>query len=144
MAKKASVNTSSAVSTGEVQKQRKKQAKREAKAMLAVEEGKAAVQTAEKKLAKAQARLEARTARLHTLEAHLAELHTSREELEVSAPDIGFDHQAGQPELEYETAGSHQPEQVPGVSSETQGPASELYQETEASETGYAEEYPQD
>ncbi len=144
MAKKSSANTSSAVSTDEIQKQRKKQAKREAKAMLAVEEGKEAVQKAETKLAKAQARLEARTARLHTLEAHLAELHTSREEPEVSAPDIGFDHQAGQPEPEYETAGSHQPEQVPGVSSERQSPASELYQETETSEAEFADEYPQD
>lgn len=136
MAKKASDNTSSPVSTDEIQKQRKKQAKREAKAMLAVEEGKAAVQKAEKKLAKAQARLEARTARLNTLEAHLAELRISHEELEVSAPDVGFDHQTGQPEMEYETAGSYQPEQVP---------PSELSQETEAaSDTEFVEEFPQD
>ncbi len=135
MAKKASNDPSSPVSTDEIQKQRKKQAKREAKAMLAVEEGKAAVQKAEKKLAKAQARLDARTARLHTFEEHLAELRTSHEELEVSAPDIGFDHQAGQPEMEYETA----------VSPEMQGPISEPYQETgAASDTEFAEEYPQD
>ena len=143
MAKKASDNTSSAVSTDEIQKQRKKQAKREAKAMLVVEEAKAAVQRAEKKLAKAQASLEARTARLHTLEADLAELRPSHEELEVSAPDTGFDHQTGQPELEYETASSNQPEQEPGLSSETQGPVSEPYQET-VSDIELTEEYPQD
>jgi chromosome segregation ATPase len=154
MAKKASDNTPSAVPTDEIQKQRKKQAKREAKAMLAVEEGKADVQKAEKKLAKAQAQLEARTARLHTLEAELAELRASHEELEVSVPDAGFgdqtgqpeleeatqasvpdtgfDHQTGQPELEYEKASSNQPEQEP---------PSELYQETEAaSDTEFAED----
>jgi len=136
MAKKASDDSSSAVSTGETKKQQKKQAKREAKAMLAVEEGKASVQKAEKKLAKAQARLDARTASLQNLEAHLAELRASHEELEVSAPDIGFDHQTGQPEMEYETAGSNQP---------GQGAPSELYQETEAaSDTEFEEEYPQD
>ncbi len=145
MAKKVSNDPTSAVPTDEIQKKRKKQAKREAKAMLAVEEGKEAVQKAEKKLAKAQAQLDARTARLHALEAHLAELRTSHEELEVSAPDIGFDHQTGQPELEYETAGPYQPEQEPVVPPETQGPVSEPYQETEAaSDTEFAEEYPQD
>jgi hypothetical protein len=143
MAKKASDNTSSPVSTDEIQKQRKKQAKREAKAMLAVEEGKAAVQKAEKKLAKAQAQLEAQTARLHTLEADLAKLRASQEELEVSVPDMGFGHQTGQPEPEYDTAGSNQAEQVSGVSSETQSPQSELYQET-GDNIEFSQEFSQD
>ncbi len=104
MAKTANVNSSAPVSEDETQKKRKKQARREAKAMLAVEDAKAAVQRAEKKLGKAQARLEARNARLRALEANLTELRASLEEAEVSAPDIGFDHQAGQPELEEEKA----------------------------------------
>ena len=49
-------------------KQRKKQAKREAKIMLTIERAKAKVQKAEQKLAKAQGKLEARQARLHQLE----------------------------------------------------------------------------
>jgi phage shock protein A len=143
MANNAGDNTSSAGSTDQIKKQRKKQAKREAKAMLAVEQAKAAVQSAEKKLARAQARLEARTAHLHTLEADLAELRTSHEELEVSAPETGFDQQTGQPEPEYETAGSNQAEQVSGVSSETQSPESELYQET-GDNIEFSQEFSQD
>lgn len=50
-------------------KQRKKQAKREAKTMLAVEQAKTKVQQAEQQVTKAQGKLEARLARLHQLEA---------------------------------------------------------------------------
>jgi len=103
MAKTTSVNSSTPVSEDETQKMRKKQAKREAKAMLVVEDAKEAVQKAEKKLAKAQARLDARTARLQTLEANLTELRASLESPQESAPDAGFDHQSGQPEVEEET-----------------------------------------
>ena len=110
MVKTANSNSSSAISTDQVQKQRKKQAKREAKAMLAVESAKVDAEKAERKLTKAQARLEARTERLHTLEASLAEIRSSQEGTEVSAPDTGIDHQQGQPELAEETASSNQPE----------------------------------
>ena len=103
MAKKTSANSSSPVPTGDEQKKRKKQAKREAKVMLEVEEAKGDVQKAEKNVAKAQARLEARTAQLRSLEETLSELRTPQEETEVSAPDVGFDHQGGQPEPEEET-----------------------------------------
>ncbi len=89
MVKTANSNSSSPVSTDEAQKQRKKQAKREAKAMLVVEKAKVGVEKAEQKLAKAQTRLEARTARLRTREANLAEIRSSHEVSEVSAPGVG-------------------------------------------------------
>ena len=120
MAKKNS--TPPAVEEVDEQKNRKKQAKKEAKMMLEIEEAKVSIQKAEKKLAKAQARLEARNTNLHTLEAELNEFRASHEETEVEAqpgsseqetvqhvsadgdativPDAGFDHQNGQPELE--------------------------------------------
>ena len=103
MARKASANSSSPVATDDEQKLRKQQAKREAKAMLVIEEAKKDVQKAEKKLAKAQATLEARTAHLRTLEGNLAELRTPHEETEVSTPYAVSDNQDGLPELEYET-----------------------------------------
>jgi hypothetical protein len=49
-------------------KQRKKQAKREAKTMLALEQAKTKVQKAEQQVTNAQGKLEARLARLHQLE----------------------------------------------------------------------------
>jgi len=107
MAKKASTKSLSPVAEENEQKKRKKQAKREAKLMLEIEETKASIQKSEKKLAKAQARLEARNAHLRTLEADLSEFRTSHEETEVIAPDSGFDNQTGQPELE-EITSSHQ------------------------------------
>jgi hypothetical protein len=102
MAKKAST-TSEPVAEVNEQKMRKKQAKREAKLMLEIEETKVSIERAEKKLAKAQARLEARNAHLRTLEADLSEFRISHQENEVAAPDSGFDHQSGQPETEEET-----------------------------------------
>ncbi len=102
MAKKANTNSSSPVSAVNEQKKRKKQAKQEAKMMLEIEATKASIQKAEKKLAKAQASLEAHNAHLRTLEADLSEFRTPHEETAVSAPDAGFDHQTGQPELEEE------------------------------------------
>jgi len=102
MEKKAST-TSAPVAEVNEQKKRKQQAKREAKMMLEIEETKVSIEKAEKKLAQAQTRLEARNAHLRTLEADLSEFRTSHEEIEVSAPDAGFEHQTGQPELKEET-----------------------------------------
>jgi len=102
MAKKEST-TSAPVAEVNEQKMRKKQAKREAKMMLEIEETKVSIEKAEKKLAQAQTRLEARNAHLRTLEADLSEFRTSHEEIEVSSPDAGFEHQTGQPELKEET-----------------------------------------
>lgn len=108
MVKTANSNSSSPVSTDEAQKKRKKQAKREAKAMLVVEKAKVGVEKAEQKLAKAQTRVEARTARLRTREANLAEIRSSHEVSEVSAPGVGFDQQQGQPEQTKESTSSNQ------------------------------------
>jgi hypothetical protein len=112
MVKKANANSSSPVVIDDEQKKRKKQAKREAKVILEIERAKGDVQKAEKKVAKAQAIVEARTAHLRSLEEKLSEMRTPHEETEVSAPDVGFDHQGGQPELEYDTASSVQQDTV--------------------------------
>jgi hypothetical protein len=108
MAKKASTRTTSSNSEVNEQKNRKQQAKREAKMMLEIEQAKVSIEKAAKKLAKAQARLEARNAHLRTLEADLSEFRTTHEETEVNAPDTGFDHQTGQPEPEEGTIVSAQ------------------------------------
>ncbi len=58
----------------EDKQQRKKQAKREAKLMLGLEDAKKDVRRAEQKFAKAQSNLEASRARLHELEEQLAQI----------------------------------------------------------------------
>ncbi len=69
-------------------KRRKKQARREAKLMLEIEEADKDLKKAQKKQSKAQARLEARSTSLHTLEAKLAELRASGLEPAIEAsPD---------------------------------------------------------
>lgn len=90
------------------QKQQKKQARREAKAMLAIEQARTGVEKAEKKLAKAQLRLEARGARLRNLEAALNALRTPH--TGESEPDSGYDHQQGQPEQPEEESATSTPE----------------------------------
>ena len=62
------------VSAEKVLKRQKKQARREAKLMLAIEAAKKDLKKAQKKQSKAQARLEERSTTLHTLEARLEEL----------------------------------------------------------------------
>src|SRR5215831_9471124 len=94
MAKKNS--TSSAVVEVDEQKKRKKQAKKEAKLMLEIEQAKVSIQKAEKKLAKAQVRLEARNTDLHTIEAELTEFRTSHEETELQPQSGNSDHEAAQ------------------------------------------------
>jgi hypothetical protein len=108
MTKKEDTKTLSSEVEVNEQKMRKKQAKREAIMMLEIEQTKVSIEKAEKKLAKAQVRLEARNAHLRTLEADLSESLTSHKEIEVSAPDAGFDHQSGQPEIEEEAEKSAQ------------------------------------
>jgi len=79
MAKKQSTQEPSADAATQQGKQEKKLAKREAKAMLAVDEARNRLAAAEKKLARAQLRLEVRRTRLQAAEAHLAELRNSRQ-----------------------------------------------------------------
>lgn len=63
----------------EARKQRKKQARQEAKLMLRVEQARKDVQKAEKKLTKAQANLEASNAQVQTLENKLTQLRSSQD-----------------------------------------------------------------
>jgi hypothetical protein len=69
------VSDEPSVSAEKVLKRQKKQARREAKLMLAIEAAKKDLKKAQKKQSKALARLEARSTTLHTLEARLEELH---------------------------------------------------------------------
>ena len=62
------------VSNEKVLKRQKKQARREAKLMLDIEEAKKDLKKAQKKQSKTQFRLEERNTTLHTLEARLEEL----------------------------------------------------------------------
>ena len=64
-------------------KQRKKQAKREAKAMLKLEQSRKDVHKAEQKVARAQAKLEASTTRLRTLEAEVEKMHPTHSDSEA-------------------------------------------------------------
>jgi predicted nuclease with TOPRIM domain len=61
-------------SAEEALKRRKKQARREAKLMLEIEEANKDLKKAQKKQSRAQASLEARSAYVHTLETRLEEL----------------------------------------------------------------------
>ena len=80
--------------------QQKKQAKKEAKTMLAIEQVKSSLEKARNKLAKAQARVEARSTHLHNLEAKLTAARSTSPSTpvpaETQAPDSGFDHQGEQ------------------------------------------------
>ena len=67
-------NDEPSVSAQKVLKRQKKQARREAKLMLAIEAAKRDLKKAQKKQSKALARLEERSTALHTLEAQLEEL----------------------------------------------------------------------
>jgi hypothetical protein len=89
--------------------QPKKMAKKEAKAMLVIEQVKASLEKAQGKLAKAQARVEARSTRLHALEAKLAEVRSTSPSTPVEAPDSGFDHQQGQPDPQELPTGAMEP-----------------------------------
>ena len=81
----------------EDKQQRKKQAKREAKLMLGLEDAKKDVRRAEQKFAKAQSNLEASRARLHELEEQLAQIqnkHTEQPESSAvaDAQKQSYDH----------------------------------------------------
>ncbi len=76
MAKKATANDTT--SSPDQVKERKKQAKREARLMLKLEQAKKALEKAEQKVAKARSNLEARTERLHKIENRLAELRAEQ------------------------------------------------------------------
>jgi len=81
---KASKGTTTTVQD-EARKQRKKQAKQEAKLMLKVEQARKDVQKAQKKLTKAQANLEASNAQVQMLENKLTQLRSSQQDEQSSS-----------------------------------------------------------
>jgi len=95
-------------SAEEALQRQKKQARKEAKLMLAIEEAKKDLKQAEQKIAKAQTRKEARSAYLFTLEASLAELRAQSPESKVDTPPpgTGWEYQQEQPEMESGIGGS--------------------------------------
>jgi hypothetical protein len=101
MAKTIQQNPTSTDQADGTTKQRKKQARREAKAMLAVEQARASVEKARRKFAKVQQRLEARLARLHTLENKLSELQSSSHASDENNPQHGLNGQSGQTTAEH-------------------------------------------
>src|SRR5579875_217483 len=80
------------------QKDRKKQARREAKVMLAVEKAKASLEKAQRKLAKAKQRLEVRAARLQSLENKLSDMRSSQahDRTQSDSLEHGLNGQSGQ------------------------------------------------
>src|SRR5205809_1114127 len=84
MAKTTSGKSSS--STEVALKRQKKQARREAKLMLAIEEANKDLKKAQKKQSKAQALLEERSAYVHTLETRLEELRAPSLEPAIEIP----------------------------------------------------------
>lgn len=76
----------------ETKKRRKKQAKREAKLMLELEDARKDVQRAEQKFSKAQSNLEASRSHVHDLEEQLAQIrdqHTPLAEPAVATTPVG-------------------------------------------------------
>jgi chromosome segregation ATPase len=83
----------------EALKQQKKQARQEAKLMLEIKEAEKAEMKAQKKLSKAQERLEAKSRYVQTLEARLAEFRATvpEPEIEVSPHHEELEHLQEQP-----------------------------------------------
>jgi hypothetical protein len=73
------------VSAEKVLKRQKKQARREAKLMLAIKAAKKDLEKAQKKQSKAQARLEERSTTLHILESRLEELRAQSPQVATGA-----------------------------------------------------------
>ena len=86
----------------EALKRQKKQARREAKLMLDIEEAKKDLKKAQKKQSKAQARLEERSTSLHTLEARLAELRAPgmQSAIDATSQSVTDEQQQEQSEME--------------------------------------------
>jgi len=101
-------------------KRRKKQAKQEAKLMLAIQEANKDLKRAQKKQAKAQALVEAQSAHVQTLEAHMAELRAPGPESAMVAPPQNA-------ELEYKQEPS---ENGPSSSTDTELPLSTVEEAT--------------
>ncbi len=113
MAKKASDNPSAPAE--EALKQRKKQARQEAKLILAIEEANKDLKKAQKKQAKAQAQVEAQSAHVQTLEAQVAELRVPGPEPEIVAPPQSAELEYQQEPFEAGTSISTDTEPTPSI-----------------------------
>ena len=112
MAKKASDKPSAPAE--EALKRQKKQARREAKLMLEIEEAKKQLKNAQKKQSMAQTLVEARSTSVQSLEARLTELRATTPEPEIETPpqSAEIERQQEQSELESGFASSHEPQLV--------------------------------
>ena len=108
MAKKASDKPSAPAE--EALKRQKKQARREAKLMLEIEEAKKQLKNAQKKQLKAQQLVETRSTYVQSLEARLTELRAQSLEPEIETPpqSAEIEHQQELPEMESGFASSHE------------------------------------
>jgi len=111
----------------EALKLQKKQARREAKLMLEIEEAKKQLKNAQKKQSKAQALVEARSTYAQSLEARLTELRAQSLEPEIETPpqSAEIEHQQEQSEMESGFASSHE-QQLASPEQEDQGKITSL------------------
>jgi hypothetical protein len=146
MAKKASDKPSA--SAEEALKRRKKQARQEAKLMLAIEEANKDLKRAQKKQAKAQALVEAQSAHVQTLEARMAELRVPAPEPEMVAPPQNAEIEYQQEPSETGTSTFTDTEPTPSIVEEatvsevlvltnevTEGPEAAIVQDDEIATT---------
>ena len=113
MAKKASDKPSA--SAEETLKRQKKQARREAKLMLEIEEANRDLKKAQKKQAKVQVLLEAERAHVQTLEARLAELRAPTSEPAIETPPLGIELEHQQEPSETGTSTFTDTEPTPSI-----------------------------
>jgi len=99
----------------EALKRQKKQARQEAKLMLAIEEANKDLKKAQKKQAKAQALVEAQSAHVQTLEAQVAELRVPGPEPEIVAPPQSAELEYQQEPSEAGTSTSTDTEPTPSI-----------------------------
>ena len=111
----------------EALKLQKKQARREAKLMLEIEEAKKKLKNAQKKQSKAQALVEARSTYAQSLEARLTELRAQSLEPEIETPpqSAEIEHQQELSEMESGFASSHE-QQLASPEQEDQGEITSL------------------
>jgi hypothetical protein len=122
MAKTASDANTPDASAEQALKRRKKQARREAKLMLEIEEAQKDLKQAQKQQSKAQARMEARSNSLQTLEARLAELRAQSLEPEIGTPPQSAELEQQQEPSELESSiGSSDGQQLASPDQEHQG-----------------------
>jgi len=111
-------------SAEEASKRRKKQARQEVKLMLEIEEANKDLKKAQKRQSKAQARLEARSAYVHTLETRLEELRAPSLEPAIETPPDSAELERQQEPSELDSGiahsdGNQQASPEPGASTFT-------------------------